>query len=304
MLGMRENNQPVRSLARRAAIVFAALLIAFGVVSAPATAAPVTSSPARSTYHTSDPIYFIHGFSAQSKVNCASSWNDTRNLFRSMGQTGKFISWGYYSGDTHCTRQTVNGSNTTDIDDISKALAWDIWNNYTKHGAWVSVVGHSMGGLILASMMGKVSVGTSGYPSYLRVRDAVTISTPFNGATVTGWFKVCLVALIRECKQMKKGSNFLTFVNREAPLTTDWTVLGTRGSDKSVSYTSATHLKAKWKGYYSDGQGITHSNVLHKTTGSSWHLHRSNDYGSTWTPVTQGAAPMYWAGLAIWSDTE
>jgi hypothetical protein len=233
-------------------------------------------------------------------------------LYTGRGARGPQPTVAYYTADKNCnTRIGKFGSRGQNLGTIGKALAWDIYNRYTSKGKSVDVVAHSMGGLIIRAALTGVQKKAKGYPSKLYVEDVVTLSTPHNGSAKA---KYCAILGFGECTQMKPGSSFLKWLSAN-PVSgpgTDWTLIGAK-DDTTVSWTSAVstgtpHAKAGWIGaghkvVFAKGQGLTHSQIYKKTTGS-YHLQYWNFYNPQWITQTAGASPVQVARNAnyFWHD--
>lgn len=83
---------------------------------------------------------------------------------------------------------TIRGTLNDPLTHVSCALAWYIYDVYTKQGVPVNVVAHSMGGLLIRYALGEsgVEVCTSNnttqcFPPGLDVEDVVTLGTPHGG---------------------------------------------------------------------------------------------------------------------------
>jgi Putative serine esterase (DUF676) len=107
-------------------------------------------------------------------------------------------------------------SNDKSIRQLGYRLAWFIYNNYSKNGKTVSIVGHSMGGLVARYAVGQTSRNHPDFPPYLYVKGLAMLGTP-NGGSV--WGNACtLTAPIAQCTEMSVGSQFLNDLNNNI----DW----------------------------------------------------------------------------------
>jgi pimeloyl-ACP methyl ester carboxylesterase len=259
-----------------------------------------TSTPqAHEAAAVNEAVYLIHGVQWDGATDCESSWKDAKALLRRRGFTGPLNTWGYYRGDRHCTF-SYKGSLNTPVTELGRRLAWDIYNRYSRHGKSVSVLGHSMGGLVAAAALAGVQKnhGKKAWPPYLRVRNAVTLSTPFKGVT-------CVYAQA-QCRDIKAGSPFLhwlaTAQNPQGRGGTDWTLIGAY-DDRRVSVRSGLGTKAKHKVAYLAGQQITHYNIHHLVAGAHWRFRYSNAWGKKLRQTAKGGAPLVAAAAALSSPT-
>lgn len=254
------------------------------------------AAPAHATAAVKDPVYLIHGVQWDGGTDCETSWKDAKTALRRQGFKGPLITWGYYRGDRHCTTG-YQGTLNTSVPELGRRLAWEIYNRYSRHGKQVSILGHSMGGLIAAAALAGVQKNSGksrAWPPYLRVRNAVTLSSPFKGVT-------CVYAQA-QCKDLKTGSSFLRWLgttpNPQGRGGTDWTLIGAY-DDRRVSARSGLGTKAKHKVAYLAGQNITHSNLHHLSAGGHWRFRYSNNWGDVFYQTAKGGAPLRVAAAAL-----
>lgn len=285
----------------RALVAMATAGVMVALAAGPASAA----TPPRKA-GVSNAVYFVHGIDWKhgspyhAKQDCKSVWGKAMSDLRTKGWTGKFVTWGYYKNDVHCTRK-VNGNLQTRIQELGRLLAWDIYNNYSKHGKKVDVVGHSMGGQVIrAAITGVNKYGrtSSQWPDYIYVEDAVTFSSPFTGSN---WATACTAAYTyKQCSDLRPGSGFLSWAgqNPQSKMKTDWTLIGA-GDDDAVTSGSAIGMKAKHKVVYNSGQGLEHSTIKNAGGNGLWSYKFSDDSGRTWSPVRDRHAPVRYAYEAM-----
>ena len=186
-------------------------------------------------------VLFLHGFAPWNDgfANCNGDyWRDALNLFTANGYArSKLTTIGFYQYDEACDMYTSNRgttSNDTPIEDIAKAYAWTIYNNWSRYGIGVDIVAHSMGGLITRVAITGSRYNWAGFPPYLFVEDVVTLSTPHGGHD-----NPCEGS--DQCAQMWRASTFMTdyiepYGNpQSAGIGTDWTAIGSM-------YDSAVHV--------------------------------------------------------------
>ncbi|WP_309895959.1 hypothetical protein [Archangium sp.] len=196
--------------------------------------AQAVSTQAVSTHY----ILFIRGLDPYYNLNaynngtipqaCDSYWSSALQFFTNRGWGSQLRTIGIYSRQTGCYVNLANvapnqsssltimqGSspftNATSIGALGHRLAWWIYNNYTSKGLTVSLVGHSMGGLVARTAVGGSSKRLSGFPPPLLVKGMVLLGTPNNGASASylGGFTGCTT----QCAQMNSGSTFLNSLN-------------------------------------------------------------------------------------------
>jgi hypothetical protein len=252
--------------------------------------------PGASTATVKEAVYLVHGVQWDGGTDCETSWKDAKALLRRQGFKGPLITWGYYRGDQHCS-VAFRGSLNTPVTELGRRLAWEIYNRYSRHGKPVSILGHSMGGLIASAALAGVQKNggkSKAWPPYLRVRNAVTLSAPFKGVTC--------VSAQAQCRDLKGGSPFLhwlaTAQNPQGRGGTDWTLIAAQ-DDQRVSVGSGLGSKAKHKVTYLAGQHITHYNIHHLVTGAHWRFRYSNAWGKTVRQTAKGGAPLRAAAAAL-----
>lgn len=120
---------------------------------------------------------------------------------------------------------------------IAHDLAWFVYNEFTRSGRTVYVIGHSMGGLVIREALRRVQAGDPAFPRVLDVRRVLTVSTPH-----AGWSKDC--SGNTQCSEMTPGSRFL------ADLRTNRDPQGLNGTRWWAMATKGTLL---WSGLPCDG---------------------------------------------------
>lgn len=250
------------------------------------------------------PTYFIHGFDALGRgKDCVKYWGDEIPSIKHIVK--EVVTWGYYKGDKNCTRK-YNGSAKTDIHTLSRALAWDIYNNYTKKGKIVDVVGHSMGGLIIRDALAMVYLDNSLYPPKLYVEDVVTIATPHAGAPKA---KFCPKIVSKQCEQMRTGSTFLRDLlpSPQSYIGTDWTLIGSE-DDKIVPKSSSIYgmAKAGHLRWYSKGKKLGHTEIQKKISSGFSHVYwnyysdTKHSNTATWERMDLGTGGAITMPLFYW----
>lgn len=193
-----------------------------------AGAAPVTPV---STLR-SNPVLLVHGYNdnagcAETKV--ASYWADTKAQLIAQGFT-TVRTIGYYTCDVGADASIGSFTRDADIDDIGAALAAYIHRTYGN--APVDLVGHSMGGLIIRS--------AAVHDPSLNVAQAVTMSTPWDGAgTIASNDVTCSHTL--QCEQFATDSPWLALLRSEPATVGDWSAVG-GGPCDVLEVPSATDL--------------------------------------------------------------
>ncbi|GAA4634633.1 hypothetical protein GCM10023196_076900 [Actinoallomurus vinaceus] len=306
-----------------------AVLVAVGLsataVPAAASAAPRNPAAARSVAAASvgsaavaalrngnsntETVYLVHGIKDPTKArnaafyDCASLWSNAEWTLRNAGWHGGFRTFGYYGKDSHCDKR-VNGTVDSRIQWVGLQLAWDIYNNYSRHGKSVDILAHSMGGLVaraaITGVQKHAKTKWGKFPPYLYVEDAVTLSTPFTG---TNWATTCLaVNGWEQCSDMRPGSGFLKWCNQnpQAKGGTDWTLIGS-SDDDIVTSGSATCMNAGHKVIYAAHQGLEHMDMIFKWNGSfTLRYINYTDRKVRWYTTTRQGPPVAWGYKSLY----
>ncbi|MFI1360931.1 esterase/lipase family protein [Streptomyces sp. NPDC020898] len=268
---------------------------------APANAAPIRSDGSGNT------VLLIHGFDPDgaADTNCAEYWGDAITHFSKSGWNN-VATFGYYSSgpENDCNFSYSGGTRETSITSIAKLLADTIYYSWTINNEKIDVVAHSMGGLVIRSMLYHVANGTPGWPTHLYIEDVVTLGTPHDGAAPEQVLLCRRVFLDqRQCTQMTPGSAFL----RDLPETpssgspafrTDWTVVSSF-HDFTTGGNSGVGVNAGHKIQYQSDPKIGHSAL--KSLGSGSHRgkiwHKSVGAWSAWGgragPLEQARKAVY-----------
>ncbi|MFF2847483.1 esterase/lipase family protein [Streptomyces sp. NPDC058001] len=250
----------------------------------------------------SRPVFFIHGWSSSnSGHDCKAYWNKTLEWFKHRKwSSSSLITWGYYGDNKRCDRNLKSGDVNTEPTVIARKLANHIYENYSKKGRPVDMVGHSYGGLIIRAAIVGTNKKLKGFPPYLLIEDAVTMGTPHHGAALaSGCPNV-------QCKRMTKGSDWIKWLNggnSEARGGTDWTLIGSN-ADLIVSADSATamtgnhkKMSAEHRIRYHKKEGIGHDDYTVIGKGMTYDYTRIRNGGKGYT-VRNSAGPIRMANRA------
>lgn len=285
--------------------------------------------PPKHTDGLTKPVYLIHGFSPIPQVggpfnpaeNCASTWANVRNDFAN-GATGPRVTGiihtvGFYTQDSNCDRRLVDGTRDTNLLELGKRMANEIYSFYSQYGQPVDVVAHSMGGLIIREALAGVAAHKTGFPPVLYVEDVVTLGTPHKGSTMAGF---CGSLGYQQCKDMTPNSAFLKQLpeNPQSVMGTDWTIMGA-DDDETAPANSAVGVLAQHKVRYPKPQppgtpGIEHGSfrTLDGSNGyifklrwcgnpACGNLSSPDPLGGETTAATE--SPIYVARLALYYST-
>jgi hypothetical protein len=219
----------------------------------------------------------------------------------------------YYTQDTDCDADLgTNADRNTPIEKIANDLAWYIWNNYTRYGEKVDVLGHSMGGLITrAAIVGVNRRAFAPYnaylwPGYLYIEDVATLGTPYEGGN---WTQLCGVGGGgHQCNQLKPSSAFLyDYIdidrNPQAATGTDWTFVASL-QDFVVNPDSALEWTVSWdtaevghKVMYQNN--ITHMGLVFRSYSSVNETYHCDYFSS----CSQHPEHEPWDSSRLWNTT-
>ncbi|MFI0446905.1 esterase/lipase family protein [Actinomadura sp. 6N118] len=283
------------------AIAMAATLQAAPALSAPTPATRTTPLAAAAAPARADKmdraVYFVHGYQRSGGVDCK-MWNKTKDHFKNKKWTGNLITWGFYKADKNCTVE-YGGDKDTDLKNVSKSLAWNIYNNYTRKGKTVDVVAFSMGGLVIRNAIARVKRGHAGFPSSLYVEDVVTLGTPHRGSDAA------YLCGTNQCKQLRPTSAHLKWLNGlpnsnfQATGGTNWTVMSSYADDAVTVY-QATAFHAQHKITYPSSEKVEHDDYYKTGTGSAWTCSHSPNYGRQYKSYKNCPGPINSAFLAAY----
>lgn len=324
--------------ATRIGLVLAALLASFAFI-------PVQKALAGST---SQPVLLLHGFNVGSAQSCNDStmWGTVESYFANNSYP-KWVSLGFYTKDTncsasirgessHCTGWYDSGSNdgtvNEDIRHVSCLLAWYIWDHYTSSGVTVSLVAHSMGGILIRQALNDTPY-VAAFPPYLKLSDSVTVATPHQGLDTGAAGVFELLGCPGNCLQvyqMQANNALMSNMNSTSFRSgwgrdpqgqggTDWTTLGSNNDTEVAEWcVSGARLGAPSavnnKGLCGLMPGATHFVVYQGPSPSynhgdyltdnntSWNADMcySDNNGGTWycsTGMVHAIAEMYYATL-------
>lgn len=272
----------------------------------------------RRTDTRSKPVLFLHGLDAFGTAgnDCNATFGKMISTLRAWGYSGTLATVKYYHGDTNCTTSLdaagshssfyartdahQNGSHDMDGDirHLAYHLAWTIYNQYSSKGVTVDLVGHSMGGLIIRSMLRYNQENNASFPPYLYVEDVTTLGTPHSGSGYASW---CGWAY--QCNQMATGSSFLSDLatnakNPQGDGGTDWTNVGSY-DDGTVSQTSATSMDASHKVRYLGSMNIGHSDYMNDVSDVRDADVEYYDRGTPWYSWYDAPHAVRWSDFAL-----
>lgn len=177
-----------------------------------------------------------------------------QQTMRAQGYQGSLVTFGFYSNDLRCdVIISRNGSIRTSVHELAKDLAWQFYNRYSAQNTPISVVAHSLGGLLTRYALYRVAMGDVSYPPFLMVSHVSTLGTPYQGYNLIA--EICYLNPINaQCREMSPRSSFIAeFKNPGALLPqgkggTIWTNVGSNAdpfdrSDGFVKSTSATSMQ-------------------------------------------------------------
>ena len=315
--------------ARRTLALLGAVLIA--------CLALVSTAQARTDDRTKG-VYFIHGFSHNAGIDCATEFAIMKDRFRYWGFTGGWGTVGYYTNDTNCTMAEGRGSShsrhdphdgtehgvNTSIEHIAHHVAWLIYDQSTKLGKTVDVVAHSMGGLIIRYAIAQTKNRHPDFPPSLKIEDVVTMGTPHGGVR-TSWLTLGCSGYAHQCRQMTAGSGLLNWLedtdrnnngwNPQSSVATDWSTYGS-DEDGFVAADRAAgtaddripphdYIGSCHKTWYRGSSGITHDDFkIEASSAETADVYRYNCNGTGWTSDSSSHYPVRRAARALTYGTE
>lgn len=272
----------------------------------------------RRTDSRSKPVLFLHGLDAFGEAgnDCNATFGRMISTLRGWGYSGTLATVKYYHGDTNCTTSLdaagshssfyprtdahQNGSHDMDGDirHLAYHLAWTIYNQYSSKGVTVDLVGHSMGGLIIRSMLRYNQENNASFPPYLYVEDVTTLGTPHSGSGYASW---CGWAY--QCNQMATGSSYLSDLatnakNPQGDGGTDWTTVASY-DDGTVSTSSAGAMDASHKVRYLGSMNIGHSDYMNDTSDVRDADVEYYDRGTPWYSWYDAPHAVRWSDFAL-----
>jgi len=220
-------------------------LAAFGPLQTLASTAEISSRP----------ILFVHGFNVFGlPEDCKHDWGTMESTLAANGYTGKMTTVSYYFDDTNCDVKTSpKGSILTPIEDLSKNLAWYIYDQYSSKNVDLDIVAHSMGGLLVRYALYRVAAGDSTFPPFLKVPHVATMGVPFTGYSTVA--ELCHVIPVNvQCWEMFPLSSFIEDLKNPLALVpqgidgTLWSAIGSNAlflddSDGFVNSKSANSME-------------------------------------------------------------
>jgi PGAP1-like protein len=248
-------------------------------------------------------VYLVHGFRRYGDADCLTAWANTRWSLGRDGWRGRLDSVAVYGGDTGCTAALPGRAAytaDTSIGELGRAFAWLVYDQDSRYGRPVDVVGHSMGGLVVRAALAGVAAHRRGFPARLLVEDVVTLDTPHAG--------VANHCPYLECVQMRgqDGEHLLAHLaqNPQSAQGTDWTLVGS-DADPMVSADSATGMRAGHKVRYAADTRLRHNGVVLRPNPA--HPARSGYHLAYWNAARPGVhesangwAPLHLTAKALY----
>ena len=267
------------------------------------------------------PLLVLHGFDAWGSppsANC-NGWDKFRSVIRGYGYDVQIITLAFYDGDKNCDHwinhhgnhqsvahfgHTGGHNRDTDIRHLSYHFAKYVEDHWASVSN-VSVVAHSMGGLIARYAVARV--GDSGWP-FMMTKDIVTLGTPHRGSHAA---RLCGHV---QCVQMAPESSFVNWLaahaqNPQAYPGTNWTLLGSTG-DNYVPWGSAVGMAAAHKAVYRTGTGpencvcngaVQHGDYASTDSGYPWTVYWKD--GGDWNHWEAGPVPIRWIYRSLLKST-
>jgi hypothetical protein len=185
--------------------------------------------------------------------------------------------------------------NTDPVRSIGCELAWYVYENYTLLGLPVSILAHSMGGLVVRDAIGESGVNTW-YPPTLDVRNVVTVATPHGGLYGSYLSNAQQnFPKYQEVSDMTLGSTFMNmmatsqFQSPRGKFGTHWTLMG---ADTPCNYLGTTTQQIECftnlhEGYWPSGDGVVQGESMMAMNADFKVLYGVADYGLPTFPYIQ-----------------
>lgn len=279
---------------RRLVTLFLSAMVAMAVTLVAVT--PAHAAPGRSDSEST--VIFIHGYAPTGEHDCGSYFQKAWRYFKNKNWDGRLHTYGYYNGNTNCSYNYKKDRNTS-LNTVAKRFANRIHNLYSSKGKKVDIVAHSMGGLVVRTMLRHVALksGKDGWPRYLYIEDVVTLGTPHDG---TNWAEAC--DKYRQCRQMEKGSHFIKGLGEalyQSHMGTDWTLVSSF-ADSVVGEGSGVGARAQHKIQYRNLPGFDHNTL--NTEHRGWHTGRAK-HSSSWSSYRDLKSPLERARIAAYKHS-
>jgi hypothetical protein len=185
------------------------------------------------------------------------------------------------------------------IKELGRRLAWRISANQSSWGRCVSVVGHSMGGLVVRAALTGVQITEPGFPPSLDIDAVVTLATPHQG---NRFVPVDILGDNAQRRDLAFGSELVAWLDANPPpgRPTRWTVIGTTDDQYLDPPESAVGMAAARKVMYQAGQSLDHMSIHHTWTGI-FHHHLWTADGRGWQQMLVGPSPVeiVWDTLGV-----
>jgi Putative serine esterase (DUF676) len=248
-----------------------ALLAAVGAAGPGPTVGPAAgaaAAPAAATAADATPVILVRGYAGWK--NCPGTdvtrayWGDAILKFFEVGWQADVLALSYYKCDSDGVDMTGYGpavpagatptvtatsprvayTADTPMRRLAHDLAWFVYDEFSKQGVPVDLVGFSMGGLLVRYAIYRVTARDPDFPPLLTVPRVVTIATPHAGLP-----DASTCGPTRQCRAMVRGSAFMNDLVKHAldPQGrggTAWTLTGSSSKCDLVSASSALAMPA------------------------------------------------------------
>lgn len=207
------------------------------------------------------PVLLVHGFMTydMASIDCKANWKHVLAELKAQGFTNvKTVT--YYKKSKNCDinlSDRYGASRDSTWKELGGSLSHYIFDNYSRYGQQVDLMGHSMGGLVIRSAVQGGNEGAWGFKNIL-VEDAVTIATPHKG---TGFASLCIH---NQCKALHPSNPDFYWLakqpNPQSMIQTDWSVQASNlDALTSIDSGLAMGVDAQHKKIF---YGLTHNGQL------------------------------------------
>lgn len=216
-----------------------------------------------------------HGFvGSLGCPNAATTFPDFAAVLRDNGDTRTPVGINWLCSDKGGLDIKPYGRNpdpnswnaNTKIEDIGYALAWAVYQTYTRNGVAVSMICHSLCGVYWRYAVTHSGVDAD-FPPPLLVDSTVTYSTPYKGWDVNTGLMGLTCGPYVQCQEMKPGSPFLTSLAAQ-PAVPSWTCVGGSPNDSVATIASACGVPADRRIDYYDKSVVNYSHPGYMTDAS------------------------------------
>lgn len=230
-------------------------------------------------------------------------WAGLASAFTAWAWRGKLLRAGWSAGDTNievCLAEDgAAAGKDVPVKELGRRLAWRIFADQSSRGRLTSVVGHSMGGLVVRAALTGVRTTEPGFPPYLHIDAMVTLATAHRG---NRYVPVDILGDNAQRRDIAIGSELFGWLDAhpQPARAPRCTVIGTMDDQYLDPLDGTVAMAAAHKVMYQAGQGVDHMSIHHIWTGS-FCSHQWTADSQRWQRVPVGPSPVeiVWDALAV-----